>query len=363
LGMGELTYDQLNERVARGKLGGCFFLKSEDPFLRDEAIALLAEAHLDGGSTDFDLDQVSGDDVDAPGLGALLHTPPLLSKYRVIVIRGAQALSASARAVVEDAVRQSVPAMVLIVAAEVPRGSKAKFYDVLRRHCTTVSLHSPRPSELPGWLAKRARDLHGVELQMEAAQLLAAGIGPRLGILAQELEKLVTFVGPRARIGLEAVRAAVGALPQVDRWGWIDRVAERRIAEALTELPALLDAGESAVGLIGSLSEALIRVGLAREGESVLVAVLKRDGSYRNLSWKVRTYLRQSRHWREEEIADALEELLRADRLIKSGGLSERAALEEALLRISCRTGHGDGGAGTRVGGRREKRVGSKKVS
>ncbi|UCC47965.1 MAG: DNA polymerase III subunit delta [Gemmatimonadota bacterium] len=362
--MGELTYDQLNDRVARGKLGGCFFLKSEDPFLRDEAIALLAAAHLECGSADFDLDQVAGDDVDAPTLAALLHTPPLTSKYRVIVLRGAQALPASARAVVEDVVRRPVPGRVFIVAAEVPRGSKAKFYDVLGKHCTTVSLQSPRPSELPGWLAKRARTLHGVELEMEAAQLLAAGIGTRLGVLAQELEKLVTYVGHRGRIGLEEVRAAVGALPQVDRWGWIDKVAERRIGEALGELPALLDSGESAVGLIGGLSETLIRVGLAREGESVLVAVLKRDGSYRNLSWKVRTYLRQARYWRQEEIADALEELLRADRLIKSGGLSERAAFEEALLRIACRSGDtGGAGVGAGVGGRRGKRVGSKKAS
>lgn len=194
--------------------------------------------------------------------------------------------------------------------------------------------------------------------------MLAAGIGARLGVLAQELEKLVTYVGPRGRIGLAEVRAAVGALPQVERWGWIDKVAERRIGEALAELPALLDSGESAVGLIGGLSEALIRVGLAREGESVLVGVLKRDGSYRNLSWKVRTYLRQARCWKQEEIADALEELLRADRLIKSGGLSERAALEEALLRIGCRSADaGEAAVGADVGGRRGKGVGSKKAS
>ncbi len=39
----------------------------------------------------------------------------------------------------------------------------------------------------------------------------------------------------------------------------------------------------------------------------------------------------------------ALEELLRADRLIKSGGLSDQAALEEALLRIGSGNGEGPG--------------------
>ncbi len=336
MGMGELTYDQLSDRLEKGQLGGSFFFKTEDPFLRDEAIALLTEAHLADGSADFDLDQATGDDLDAAGLAAMLGTPPMLSKFRAIVVRDAQGLTPRARSVVEEAVRQEVANRVLILAAAVPRGSKAKFYNVLRKHCMTVTLRAPGTSELPGWLAKRARAAHGVELEMAAAQLLAAAIGGRLGVLAQELEKLVSYVAPAKRIGLAEVRAAVGALPQIDRWSWIDKVAERRIGLAVAELPGLLDSGESAVGLIGWLSEALIRVGLARAGEGVLVKVLKRDGSYGNLAWKVRSYVRQARHWTEEEISAALAELLWADRLIKSGGLGDRAALEEALLRIGA---------------------------
>jgi DNA polymerase-3 subunit delta len=334
--MAELTYEQLRDKLARGGRGGGYFVKAEDPFLRDEAIDLLVSAHLDGGSADFDLDQVVGEDADAAVLAAMLATPPLLAPYRIVVIRDAQGLVPSARAVVESAIRRHVQGRVLIVAAQIPRGSKAKFYDALRRHCTTVSVPTPPPSELPGWLVKRARAVHGVELEIPAAQLLAGAIGPRPGVLAQELEKLVTYVEPERRIGVEQVRAGVEALPQVDRWGWIDRVAERRIAEARAELPALLDSGESAVGLISALSEALIRVGLARGGEGALVETLKRDGSYRNLGWKVRAYVRQARRWSDAGIAAALGELLRADRLIKSGGLSDRAALEEALLAIEA---------------------------
>ena len=337
--MGALTYDQLSARLAQGKLGGSYFLETEDAFLRDEAIARLVEVHLEGGSPDFDLDQLSGDEADAAGLAARLETPPMISRFRVVVIRSAQGLTPSARSVLEDAVQRRVSNRVLIIAAEVPRGSKAKFYDLLRRNCRTVSLATPGPSELPGWLAKRARSVHGVELEMPAAQLLATGVGGRLGVLAQELQKLADFVAPATRIDLEQVRAAVGALPQVDRWQWIDKVVERRIGEAVSELPALLDSAESAVGLIGAVAEALIRVGLARGGPGALTEVLKRDGSYRNLSWKVRIYAQQARGWTEEGLASALAELLRADRLIKSGGLSDRAALEEALLRIGTLNG------------------------
>lgn len=332
--MADLTYEGLIARIAAGERGGNYFLETEDAFLRDEAIRSLTQAHLEGDSADFDLDQISGHDSDAATLASLMQTPPLLSDYRVVVIRDAQGLTPTARAEVESAVKGRVEGRLLVVAAEIPRGSKAKFYGVLRASCTTVSLAAPRPSELPGWLVERARSLYGVTLEIEAAQLLAAGIGVRPGVLAQELGKVATYVDSGASIGVDDIRASVGALPQVDRWEWVDKVAEGRIGEALAETRALIDTGESAVGLIGWLSEALLRVGLAREGENVLVRVLKRDGSYGRMRWKVRTYRRQGKAWTAEKIDAALQELLRADRLIKSGGLSGRAALEEALLRI-----------------------------
>ncbi len=352
--MGELTYDQLGDRLAQGKLGGSYFLKTEDPFLRDEAIAAIVEAHLLGGSPDFDLDQIAGDDADPSTLASLLQTPPMISSHRVVVIRAAQGLTPSARAVVEEAVCHPVDGRVLVVAAEIPKGSKAKFYATLARNCLTLALAAPRVSELPGWLARRAEVVHGVDLEMPAAQLLAAGIGTRLGVLAQELEKVVTFIAPGTRIGVEEVRASVGALPQVDRWEWIDRVANRELSAAVGELSDLLDSGESVVGLIGALSEALVRVGLALDGESALVKVLKRDGSYGYLRWKVRFYAQQARRWTQAEIEAALGELLRADRLIKSGGLSDRAALEEALLRIGAGDDSGERLAAA-GGGRRER--------
>ena len=350
--MAELTYDQLSDRLARGKLGGNFFLKTEDTFLRDEAIRLLTATHLEGGAPDFDLDQLSGDDVDPADLASRIDMPPLASPYRVVVVRGAQGLTPTARSVVEASLETEVDSRVLIVAAEVPRGSKAKFYKRLAARCTVVSLRAPAASELPGWRAERARGVHGLDMDMRAAELLAAAIGSDLGALAQELEKLSSFAAPKKRIGEADVRAAVASLPQVDRWGWIDSVMDRRFAEALRQLPHLLDSGESAVALIASLGEAMLRVGIARSGKDALTAVLKRDGSYGHLRWKIRIYTRQARGWSPAAIDLGLAELLRADRLIKSGGLADREALGEALLRIA----HGESaGQGTGRGRRREE--------
>lgn len=339
--MGDLTYDQLSGSLERGKLGGNYFIKTEDSFLRDEAIHLLTTAHLQNGSPDFDLDQVSGGDIDAADLASRLAMPPMLSPFRVVVVRSAQGLGQRSRVVVENALSEKVANRVFIIAAEIPRGSKAKFYTALSRGCTVVNLRVPADSELPGWLVARARADHAVELDVRAAELLAGAIGGQLGALTQELAKLVNLVEPAGKIGAEDVRAAVGRLPSADRWDWVDAVMERRFGEALEALPILLDAGVSAVALIASLSESFLRLGLARSGHKVLSDVLERDGSWKNLKWKIPIYARQARGWSELAIDEALHELLDADRLIKSGGLRDREALEEAILRLRARAGDG----------------------
>ena len=70
-------------------------------------------------------------------------------------------------------------------------------------------------------------------MDIEAAQALGSAIGPNLGVLTQEIEKLSEFVGDRDRIGIADVEAAGTRLPSQDRWRWFDLVGERRFDEAL----------------------------------------------------------------------------------------------------------------------------------
>jgi len=127
----------------------------------------------------------------------------------------------------------------------------------------------------------------------------------------------------------------VGAVPRVDRWDWLDSVAEQRFDEARTGLPTLLEAGETGVGLVIALGTHFIRLGLALAGgENALEAELPR-----HQRWLVRKYPGQARRWTGPALAAALDDLLRADRLLKSAPLTELQILDELLLRLQHRTG------------------------
>jgi DNA polymerase-3 subunit delta len=327
--MPQLSYDALLRSLKNPK-GGVYFLHGEEDYLREEAVGRVVEAYLDPATRDFNFDPLSGAEMAPDALAPVLATPPMMAEWRVVVVRDAQGLSVKAREVVLAVAAAPPAGLVLVLSAAIPQGSQAKFYSELKQKAASVEFPALDVSDAPGWLMERASAAYGVALEPEAATALTGAVGTSLGTLATELTKLAGYVGDRGRITPEDVRAVVGALPRVDRWAWFDLVGDRRFGEALRQLPVLLEAGESGVGLVIGMGAQLLRVGLAcAGGQGALERELRP-----NQRWLARRIMGQARKWTLPEVDAALAELLRTDRLLKSASLTDRQAMEELLLRL-----------------------------
>lgn len=329
-----LSPDRLARSLSEGARGGVFFLHGDETFLKEEACDAIVAAHLDPATRDFNLDQLRGTEVSVERLASILQTPPMMAEWRVVVVREAQAFanSARARAVIEDALARTIDGLVFILIADIPERSRAKFYEQLKREAISVEFAPLAVGDVPGWLMTRAR-AEGLELEADAARALAAAIGSEMGILASELAKLRDYVGDRRRIETADIEAVVGSVPRQNRWDWFDLVGGGEFARARAALPVLLDSGENGVGLVIGLGTQLLRIALVLHGgERALQAELPRHQQF--LAGRI---ARQARSWTPATADAALEDLLRADRLLKSTNLGDQAILDELLLRLQAR--------------------------
>jgi DNA polymerase-3 subunit delta len=323
--------DTLRKSIARGDRGGVYFLIGDEEYLKEEFIQVLIQSHIEASTRDFNLDQLRAPGLDPETLASICQTPPLLSEWRAVIVRDAQALAASSkmRDLVERFVLRPVPGLLLIIAGQ--PDLKAKFWQTLRSKAHTAEFATLPADELPDWLIQRAQ-LGGAALEPAAARALATVAGPELGRLVQELAKLNDFTADRKRITEDDVRKLVGHIPSQTRWDWFDRVGETRFADARSTLPVLLE-DETGVGLIIGLGTHLLRIAIARNGgERALAEALRFDQK-----WLAGRIARQARSWSAPAIDAALHDLLRADRLLKSASLGERQVLEELLLRFEAR--------------------------
>lgn len=332
--MALLNPDKLWSAIERGERGGVFFLFGEEEHLKEEFAARIVAAHLDPATRDFNLDQLRGDSLTPEQILSIAQTPPMMAEWRVVVVRDAQALAGSSklRDAIDQLTAREIPGLALVLVAQLPGKTKAKFYDRLKKEARAVEFAPLGAADLPGWLMQRAQE-DGVTLEPAAARALPAAIGTELGVLVSELTKLRDYVGERATITVQDIEEAVGPIARYNRWEWFDMVGERRFREAREALPILLEmGGESGVGLIIGLGTQVLRLALAKCGDAALG-----DALPPHQRWLARRFSQQARGWGADELDAALDDLLRADRLLKSASLNDAQVLEDTLLRLEAR--------------------------
>lgn len=310
--------------------GGAFYLHGEDHFRKEEVVRALIDAHIDQGTRDFNLDPLRGTAVEAEALASVLATPPMMAEWRVVVLREVEGLASSKKAREEllRVVAKPPPGLALIMSCTVPKGSKAKFYRDLAKAAQSVEFKLIAEADVPGWIMARAREVHGIDFDIDAARALGGAIGQDLGVLTMELKKLAEFVGDRGKVTRADVDAAGTKLPSQDRWQWFDLIGDRKFEEARLALPVLLAQGETGVGLVIGLTTHLLRLGIAVEqGPRGLEAVLPV-----HQKWLAGRVSSQAKRWSFPHIDYAVAGLLDVDRLLKASPHTDEHFLESWLL-------------------------------
>lgn len=320
--------------LTRVELGGVFFLHGDDEFRKARATEALIETHLDVATRDFNFDVIRGREADVEALASAIATPPMMADWRVVLVREAEGLAASAktRAVVLDTVERPPPGLALVLVATVPARSTAKFYRDLRKKARAVEFPVMSQDDVPGWVVEWASQEYGATFDLDAARALAAGLGSELGVLDREIAKLSEMVGEGTAVGLADVERAGTRLPKQDRWKWFDLVGHKRFEEARFGLPVLLDQGETGVGLVIGLATHLLRLGVVvADGPSALGRLLPQ-----RQSWLAQRLVGQGRLWTVPELEAAVLGLLRTDQLLKASPMPDEHHVESWLLELSA---------------------------
>jgi DNA polymerase III delta subunit len=186
----------------------------------------------------------------------------------------------------------------------------------------------------------------GKEIEPRAAALLADMNPDGPAALASELAKLVAHVGERRRIEVADVEAVAVSTAGGNKYTFVDLVGMGRRDEALAELHALLEDGESPLYLVTLLAQHFLLLGGIRACEArgirspeAIAQALRKPAWILTTkkNFQIRGYeppREQARRYDRAAIDRWLAGLLELDLALKSSRLPPAALMEEWILRL-----------------------------
>ena len=341
--------------VTQRKLKPAYLLVGDEAFFRKQCREAVLQHLVAPDLRDFSLHEF--DLAENPLIEVLdaARTPSLMAPFQVFFIRGVKALytrgshDAEFKAIEEYAANPNPDALLIFVADHISipadvrrmelsdRDRYERLRETLGRHCGIIELARVEEGEAVRWAVETAA-AEGVKVENDAARELVDALGGDMMLVANELEKLILYVGEKKRVALGDVETMVLAAKQRSLYELTDAISAKDRVRALGVLEAILSTGEGEDAAIGYLYM------LAKTFRQMLVIFEKRVRDSRALwaaLWQgfrlppfaAEDILKQARRYKSRrELTRALRLVARADLDLRSNPPSKRFILERLVL-------------------------------
>src|SRR5271167_3075818 len=287
------------------------------------------------------------------------RTPSLMSPFQVFFIRGVKNLYGRGKhndefTAIENYFKDPNPDALLIFIADhirIPPDVRRmdltdkeryeRIRETLGDYCTVLEFARVDEGDAVRWATDTARS-EEVKLDNDAARELVDSLGGDMMMVANELEKLVLFVGDQKRITLGDVETLVLAAKQRSFYELTDAISARDRARALRVLDAILSTADGEDAAIGHLYM------LSRTFRQMLV-ILERNVRDSRALWQAlwqgfrippfaaEDIIRQARRYKSRrELTSAIRRVARADLGLRSSPPSKRLVLENLVLDLTA---------------------------
>lgn len=342
------AHRELRRKIQQRSFEPLYYFFGDDEYRKDQTLRELIDAAVDPTTRDFNLDTLRGGEVDAESLLSLLSTPPMMAERRVVVVRDVHAVKKNVRAALDQYVAHPDPGVIAILVAPAGVPSDA----ALSRAATSLEFEPLSGDQVPKWVVHHVTTVLRSTITPAGADLLVRAVGNDLPQLAAELDKLASYTNGQ-EIDEDAVGAVVGVRRGETLGDLLDRVLGHDAPGAVAVIDHVLAQPKTtAVSVVMALTIQTLALAYARAArdrgvpavalERELYALLKEGNSYPGRPWKdaVAAWIRAIPTWGAQELEDAIDALLAADRALKETRVSSDNQLVASLVLALCGARH-----------------------
>lgn len=338
-----------------------YLLHGNDEFTCREHLKRLRQQ----GDFAYNQDHYTGGEVSLVTLTATCDTFPFLSEQRLVILeglpkkrRGEEASGSSdavpaesaeapasgkgrkkkaskgastSRAGFEKGLAEAIPNMpdttVLIVLVDEELSATSPLLKAAQEHGQVILSMLPKGAALESWIKKRAQ-ANGVKISGEAVTLLADFIGNQLRLLANELDKLSTYVGAGGTIEASHVRLLSAQVQEARIFDLTDALAQRNRTQALNLLHELLADGQHPLALLPTITSQVRNLLLVKEMASSGLRAAQIASAIGSPPFVVEKAMRNIGKFSTAQLENTYHRLLETDSALKRSRLTPEMALD-----------------------------------
>ncbi len=246
------------------------------------------------------------------------------------------AASRAGRAGFEKSLAEYIPhvpeSTVLVLLVDEVLDANNTLMKAAQAHGKVIQSTLPKGAALESWISKRAKSI-GVTITSDAATTLANFIGNQLRLLANELDKLATYVGEGGTITVEEVRKLSAQVQEARIFDLTDALAQRNRKQALDILHDLLTDGEPPLKLLSMMTSQVRSLLLVKELSQKGMRGAQIASTVGMAPFVVEKALRQVGKFTPAQLEGAYRQLLATDAALKRSRMTPEMALD--LLVVS----------------------------
>jgi DNA polymerase-3 subunit delta len=334
------TYKKLFDSVKKQQFHNVYFLFGQEEFLKKEFVSELIRNGLDERNRAFNLDILYGDEFDKTLFNDRVCSFPLFAERRMVILKNFDGLALANKDYVITSIESIPESLICVVESSLAKLDNArvkKLKTIADKKGLSFNFKFLSEEETVERLRGRLRK-EGLEIASDALGLLVESVGTQLIDLQNEVEKITLLSHGQSMVTREIVSQVVGKYRTESVFSFLDLIGARNIDRSLTLLNSLIDGGEEPVFL---LAMTIRRVLMLMQVQSLLETDSIRKAGSRSVSdilggqyspFLAGILLRQAPLFEKGDLEYYLNNLMWADRKLKTTQVNSRTILEEALV-------------------------------
>jgi len=328
-----LNYTDFAERIKGLKPSPVYLFTGEERYFIDEGVKTISDRFLEKSLKDFNYGIYSAQDIDVSRVIEIAETLPVMSEYRVLIVKGINEWNAKERDSISSYTENSSSGTCLILTA-IKLDKREKFFKSIEKNGIVILCNPFYKPQLNNWIKQQVNHA-GKTIDNDALSILTDYAGYDMLTLRNDIEKLLLYCADRKDISINDVTLVSSNIRSVSVFEVVNALIERRYKDAIRFLKKAVDEGEPPVRVFYFIVKDIRMLLKAR---TLLDAGKSFEDAAKSAgvpAFKVKDFSQRVKRFPKEELYNLFEKLVVFDSRLKGGALRPELVLEDLIFSMN----------------------------